>query len=179
MIASRPARNGEQLKFNLNAVVDNINLINVGHEPEPIRINKKFVNTNNYSHVNPDRNVNMKPSFEYIDEEKLLMYSFLAKRDLKTKEWLTSQSTSDTKQIQPVRLTKKFEEAKKPVSIKKTSFSSTNSTVRSASSAVAEVLKPIQNHSDKKIEVNEIQKCCEESIRSIEHLHKQLQTCNY
>ncbi len=180
MIQSNLSRKGEQLKLNMNAIVDKINLINVTHKPEPICIDKKFTKTNNYSNTNPDRNVCVKSSFEYIDEEKLLMYSFLAKRDLKTKEWLTSQPVSDTtqEQRQPVRLVKKIENAKKPSAI----HIATSSIQKSLDSNLVtdvEVLKPFQNNSNIKCEGNDVKKCCDESIRSIEHLLHQLNTCKY
>ena len=76
-----------QLKLNLDAVVDNLNLVNLCHNPKPILIEKKSNQTaaghaRNYFGTNSIG----KSSFEFVDEEKMSMYSFLVQRDLKTKE---------------------------------------------------------------------------------------------
>ena len=88
-----------QLKLNLNAFVDNLNLVNVVHQPKPIVIEKGISNdaalgSSFYGRKAGDgavrRSTNCSgANFEYIDQEKMSMYSYLIQRDLKTKEWMS------------------------------------------------------------------------------------------
>lgn len=195
----------QQLKLNLNAVVDNINLVNVNHKPEPILINKtaKF---NNFSRHDPDRNVNfnIQPSFEYIDEEKLSMYAFLAKRELKNKEWLSNENKCNNRENQlnesVVSVARSCVKEKPPVrksSIGLSTGNSTGSKVFSKnvpvsgksgsgpldSARLTTARSMISSHRSEppmpadKLEFSEMKKCYMDTVRSFEYLHKQLDEC--
>lgn len=194
----------QQLKLNLNAVVDNINLVNVNHKPEPILINKtaKF---NNFSRHDQDRNVNfnIQPSFEYIDEEKLSMYAFLAKRELKNKEWLANENNSNNRENQlneSVVSVARSCVTKPPVSKSSIGLGTGNSTGSKAfsknvpvsgksgsgqldSARLTTARSMISSHRSEplvptnKLEFSEMKKCYMDTVRSFEHLHKQLDEC--
>jgi hypothetical protein len=83
MIVNSTISNSNQLKLNLDALVSNLNLVNIIHQPKPIVIE----NVNN-KHLNNDYNQTYSNNgYNLIDENKLKMFSFLAERKLKEKEW--------------------------------------------------------------------------------------------
>lgn len=84
--------NSNQLKLNLDAFVNKLNLVNVVHKPQPIVIEKISSNNgrgNNDYERTYFTNANPTTSYEFIDENKMSMYSYLIQRDMKTKEWLS------------------------------------------------------------------------------------------
>ena len=85
-----------QLKLNLNAVVDNLNLVNVVHKPQPIQ----FVKTNSYGRTFNEHTA-ADNRFELIDETKLSMYSYLVQRELKTKAWLSKYELEKPTEPEP------------------------------------------------------------------------------
>ena len=175
-----------QLKFNLNSVVDNLNLVNVVHNPDPICIEKippnlKLNNNgriNGFGRLNNDRGVRFKTenekanNFEYIDEEKLSMYSFLVQRDLKLKEWMSNYEKKvdeePTKESETVK-NKKESVEKKSNEVKKTNESKKKNLVLERPET--------QIISKSAAELNELKKVCDDSINCIEHLAKQLKEC--
>ena len=191
-----------QLKLNLNAVVDNINLVNVGRKPEPILINKtsKF---NNFSR-DPDRNVNfnVQPSFEYIDEEKLSMYAFLAKRELKSKEWLAKDCENNDNRENHLNesvISNSKPPARKPslnglasttgsskAFSKNLTVSSKSSTINTGagldSVKVGTARSLVNSHRSEQmpnseLEFSEMKKCYLDTVKSFEFLQKQLNEC--
>jgi hypothetical protein len=69
-----------ELRLNLNALVSNLNLMSICKQPKPIIIE----NIQNNNHAGPPRSLNSSigSEFSFINENKLHMYSFLAKRKL-------------------------------------------------------------------------------------------------
>jgi hypothetical protein len=179
-----------QLKFNLNAIVDNLNLVNLTHQPKPILIEKNYSNNKNkfYGRINNEKRFHFENNFELIDQEKLSMYSFLIQRDLKNKEYLKNQND-----FEPT-VNKENNKVHQKISIQENnSKSSTNngnkaSVVISSSSvnkkipqniskstvAVNKIQKQIKPSQD----LNDIKKCSDDTIKSIENLLKQLNQCN-
>lgn len=168
-----------QLKFNLDAVTNNLNLVNIVHNPQPISILKdsKVVSRD------ADRNVNnMKSSFEYIDEEKLSMYAFLVKRDIKTKEWLGKYDQHDHEQLNEAMAS--FNKTPKDHSVPN---NTQHSNVIPNKKITNDKPKAVANDTAKKNLVNaglnvktdhgDINKCCHDSVASIEFLQKQLSEC--
>jgi hypothetical protein len=196
--------NENQLKFNLKAVVDNLNLINIVHKPEPILINK--ISSKNIAYYD-GRNISgdfraIKSSncFEVIDEKKLSMYSYLIQRDLKAKEWLSKYELNNASQssvdIKSVEKAVKHEPKKQPVKSnenKNIAFSA-SATIKT-SNVIKPILKtkPLEQDVTNKIpthtssassislkytsEVQELKKCCDDSIKVIESLNSQLNEC--
>ena len=169
-----------QLKFNLDTATANINLINVVHNPQSISILKES-KSKNFSRE-ADRNVNnIKSSFEYIDEEKLSMYAFLVKRDIRTKEWLGKYDQHDHEQLNEAMSSFGKSDkvnnstAPKPETqptksiIKKKTEQPVKDTAKKPSSTPP-ILNTKSDHAD-------INKCCVDSVSSIEFLQKQLSEC--
>ena len=167
-----------QLKLNLDAVVDNLNLVNVCHDPRPILIEKKPNQTaaghaRNYFGTSSIG----KSSFEFVDEEKMSMYSFLVQRDLKTKEWLSkfeldnqtnlNESVVSVRSIQDVPPAK-VSNPKNPIIKKSSNPAPTASTIKTKASITSKSAPA---------DLNEIKKCCDDSIKSIEYLQQQLDAC--
>lgn len=176
-----------QLKLNLNAVVDNLNLVNLVHNPSPIIIEKSQSNTSNnhlYGRNTTDkypksRHIN---NFEFIDEEKLTIYSYLVQRDLKTKEYLNKYELEQfEKSSEPVK-TKEIQTKKTEIRIKPTSSSSTTSTNSFKSQESVPIPKSNQitnkNPVNKPLnDINELKKCCDDSIKTITNLEQQTLQC--
>jgi transketolase len=78
--------------------MSNLNLVNVIKQPKPIVIE----NVRQYHRIIPST-PQESSEFRYIDEEKLAMYSFIAKRNLQEKEWKNRFEQLDEK---PVKLAK-------------------------------------------------------------------------
>jgi hypothetical protein len=190
-----------QLKFNLNAVVDKLNLVNLVHQPAPILIEKSSNLSKNRFHslTNSEKNVNFKSSqnFEFIDEEKLSMYAFLVQRDLKTKECFNNyeqekfdqQAEKDEEIRSVVQIWNKNVE-KQSINNKKnkskaTVISSLNQPPSFQLDASAEAKIPLVADGLKfPTQINkslnhliDLKKCCEDSIKSIENLGNQLSQC--
>jgi hypothetical protein len=195
-----------QLKFNLKAVVDNLNLINIVHKPEPILISKINSSKSYYDgrNVSGDFRASKSSScFEVIDETKLSMYSYLIQRDLKAKEWLSkyeqnnaSQSSLDLRSIdKPVKQDTKKTSVRSNEN-KNVAFSTTV-TSKVPNAVVRPILKqkPLEQDVSNKMpssipsssstsslkstsEVQELKRCCDDSIKSIENLNSQLHECN-
>ena len=187
-----------QLKLNLNAFVDNLNLVNVVHQPNPICIEKKgagptigaraCAGTTAFSAVRSSRQ-----SFEYIDEEKLSMYSYLVQRDLKTKEWMSNLASSNVdelkklcKEKQPKRQAKEIDidafiqnQATSKATVELKAFNkpvvnenSSNHTASSASNGPLAKTKPSTQEAQ-----TDLKKCNIDLMRTLEHLAKQLNEC--
>ena len=180
-----------QLKFNSNAVVDNLYLVNLVHDPEPILIENRSNlnrNPNDFYHgrLNSAKFKNSNSNFEFIDEEKLSIYSYLIQRDLKTKEYLNKFELEQfEKPIQkPIQLenNKKANKENKSQSSLKSSSSSNFSQKTSIQTEVTPRVTPpnkIHLQSNPKVsnDVSELKKCCDDSVKSIENLESQLNQC--
>jgi hypothetical protein len=154
-----------QLKLNLNAVVDNLNLVNVVHKPQPIQ----FVKTSSYARsFNEPSSSTAANRFEIIDETKLSMYSYLVQRELKTKEWLSKYELG--KQEPPPKV-----EPNKPASQAPVKNPPPKPNAPKIQPKTAD--KPQFNKSHPK-PINDLvelkNKCCEDTVRSLEHLESQL-----
>jgi hypothetical protein len=185
-----------QLKFNLNAVVDNLNMINLVHAPKPILIENLHANTS--SNTLYGRNQTLYNSskgsgqeFEFIDETKMSMYSFLIQRELKTKEWLSKYELDhfdETKSVknqnnenrEPSKAKQKPSDMKVPTnsnSNNKISAFETKKTVASAASKTSIrtnfSLHPTKSTND----LVEVKKCCDDTVKAMESLEKQLNEC--
>ena len=193
-----------QLKFNLNAVVDNLNMINLVHPPKPILIENLHTNASNNSLYGRNQNLynsnrRAHQEFEYIDETKMSMYSFLIERDLKTKEWL---SKYELEHFNESRIDKsKTNENKEPLNVKHkpsgTKTVTTNSTATTTSSNnnkgfAFETKKTVPVSSKTSIRTNlsihptkstndlvEIKKCCDDTVKAMENLENQLNECEF
>ena len=184
-----------QLKFNLNTVVDNLNLVNVVHQPEAISIDKismsHFQNfnqtkVNGYGRLNNERNIRFKDEgnkkFEFIDEEKLSMYSFLVQRDLKLKEWMsnfdngnfTNESNS---KVMPEKDTNKSVKSPNSKTDKKTNENKNGEKPSKENNDIKAKPLDMQIAPKSTSELNELKKCCDDSVKAIEHLQKQLNEC--
>jgi hypothetical protein len=215
-----------QLKFNLKAVVDNLNLVNIVHKPEPILINKiGIVHHAHYDGRNVGGSSEFKTAvkssgnFELIDETKMSMYSYLIQRDLKAKEWLskyelnrasqdaitTSTAPSGGNVSKPIldkrdakKVTSKTNENKsvafsttvtnknpitsKPILKQKPPLEQDVS--NRISSAIVQSVNGSSstaslNSAKSPNEILELSKCCDDSIKSIENLYRQLSECEF
>jgi hypothetical protein len=211
------SNHNKQLKFNLNAVVDNLNLVNVCHNPKPIIIQNNFT----HGKISRDMSNNIenktKSSFEFIDEEKMSMYSFLIKRDIQTKEWLSkfeldqqnkqeaklnesilsiktvTNSTARKMSTDSLNKKQKFSN-QETANSKNANTKNTNSNFSKPSAQINKAFtSELTNLDDNDLVptklpsaltksapsgLNEINKCGEDSIKSIEFLIKQLDECN-
>jgi hypothetical protein len=190
-----------QLKFNLKAVVDNLNLVNIVHKPEPILINKIGIK----NHVHYDgrmvatssdfRPAKASGNFELIDETKLSMYSYLIQRDLKTKEWLSKYELSNAVTTDKPEVEKK-EVKKQTIKTKENKSVAFSTTVTNKLPARPILKQPLEQDVSNRIqpaasvsstsnalksgnEILELSKCCDDSIKSIENLYKQLNECKF
>lgn len=171
-----------QLKLNRNAVVDQLNLINIVHQPQPIEIHR----IRNGRSKSPSKSSG---NFEVIDEAKLTMYSYLAQRELKTKEWLSkfeqmnvSNSCDEAKKVlghkkKVVINEKKINRA--PKSILKSP--SSTSTIKPGSKQDLAQKLAIITASEQPVklvsEFGELKKSSDEAIRSLELMERQLNEC--
>lgn len=170
-----------QLKFNLDALVDKINLVNLVHQPQPIVVEKSHANQTNYGrNSNSNQIKKTNSSFELIDEDKLSMYSYLIQRDLKTKQWLSKFSDQIPERDENNKPSKPAEQAKKTANLdaknpelkqeRKKSISGESSTRPG---------KPILINKDKKTEneIDELKKCCDETVQAVKALQENLVEC--
>lgn len=160
-----------QLKLNLNAVVDNLNLVNVVHKPNPIVIEK--LPSNEFNCRFPSTNMHRSHSqFEYIDENKLSMYSYLVQRDLKNKEWFSKYELNNFEQLvarpneksDPAIKTNKKENQKR-------------SDEQSASTMVKPISKKLSPKITKSLDPNEFSLCCIDLSKNLENLLNILSEC--
>jgi hypothetical protein len=196
-----------KLKLHQKAIVDNLNLVNIVHDPEPIIFEKRIGTEKNdfyrgSSYFDDDthqRYQSASANFEFIDVDKLSMYSYLVKREFQQKEWLSKyyqneQNNSYKNDIkeEPVKIPKAVTktESKKNVAFtgdntikneqaKLINSKSSISTITSSSTTtnrVNNLNKPIMNKSDS--EIADLVKCCDDSIKAIEFMEKQLNECN-
>ena len=200
---TNPKLSQNQLKFNLNAIVNNLNMVNLVHQPKPILIenlsNKNFANiqTNYGRNSSINKPLNAVNEFEVIDETKMSMYSFLAQRELKTKEWLSkwheqsnesdrgNNSTNKTIENIKNKQSKKIEvksqvgfESKPIAAASKLNNNKSLSTSNSSKlSVITTASTPLAGNTN---DLNEqIKKCCQETINSIANLEKQLNECKW
>ena len=180
-----------QLKFNLNAVVDTLNLVNLVHNPKPILIEKLGNNASANATYGRNSNYNnaskhQHQEFQVIDETKLSMYSFLVQRELKTKEWLNKyeierfneKTTNENKQPKKETMSKEvaFKSTHNPVkhgAVDSKASLSSKSNISSNYSAINTSTSTGKSTND----LNEVRKCCEDTIKSIENLLSQLNEC--
>ena len=191
-----------QLKFNLNAVVDNLNLVNLVHKPKPILIekintltpdNSNYYGRNRAEQAGAFRNdvISTGSNFEFIDETKMSMYSYLVQRELKNKEWLSKFELDQADKTNIV--SNKSNENKQPVAtktnIKKPAANSnkqiafqteeSDSKSKLGSNNASRTSLITHNTSNKASnELNELKKCGDDTIKAIENLEKQLNECN-
>ena len=196
-----------QLKFNLNTIVDNLNLINIVHKPEPIVIQNLRTQQTRYDNRNAlDKSSTSQSNnyFEVIDEGKLSMYSYLIQRDLKTKEWLSKFELNNYNSTDPAaaaaaaaakvssNISKLAGNVDKNLP-KQTSIEKVTHNKSVAFSTTVTNKKPKQVLKAAKVGQNEIadalyptkltndyvelRKCCEDTVNTIEHLNSQLNEC--
>lgn len=205
-----------QLKFNLNAIVDNLNLVNLVHQPNAIIIDKnikrKITNYERRSRSDFENNEkifnNTKNNFQYIDEEKLSMYSFLVERELKEKERLSkynfiehqknelNKNDDDDDDIKIKKtndknknnnfnsndnLNKNKKIKKSPIKNKHVAFSSSSSLLLLTNNSVKNNLndnKKLQHKHSVTLN-DELEKLFQDSIKTIKYLEKQLNECKF
>lgn len=163
-----------QLKLNLNAVVDNLNLVNVVHKPQPIQ----FVKTSSYARsFNDPSSSSTANQFEIIDETKLSMYSYLVQRELKTKEWLSKYELGKSEPPPKVEPNKPASQAPNKNPAPKPNTQKIQPKPKTDPPAAD---KPFNKFHSKPInDLEELKKCCEDTIRSLEHLESQLNEFKY
>jgi hypothetical protein len=192
-----------KLKLHQKAIVDNLNLVNIVHDPQPIIFEKPISNDNkNYyrgsDYFDDDNHRKNKPTanFELIDVDKLSMYSYLVKREFQEKEWLSkyyqNEQNYDKKNEEPIKIPRTVTktESKKSVGFtgvntkideaKLINTKSSTSIISSSSTTTNRILtlnKPIMNKSDS--EIVDLVKCCDDSIKAIEYMEKQLNECKF
>ena len=195
-----------QLKFNLNTIVDNLNLINIVHKPEPIVIQNLRTQQTRYDNRNAlDKSSTSQSNnyFEVIDEGKLSMYSYLIQRDLKTKEWLSKFELNNYNSTDPAAAAAAAAKVSSNISKlagnvdknlpKQTSIEKVTHNKSVAFSTTVTNKKPKQVLKAAKVGQNEIadalyptkltndyvelRKCCEDTVNTIEHLNSQLNEC--
>lgn len=173
-----------QLKLNLNSVVDGLNLVNVVQKPQPITIHN-LSNTRNFSPPTRDPNSSHfhNPSdFEVIDEDKMRMYSYLVRREMKTNEWLSRFHLThpDSSQFGNLENSKKIGDLNKPVDRKRSiaSKSKTTTTQVKSNKSPSRVNRVI-SHAKPANELEELKNCCDETVKSIEYLENKLSECNF
>lgn len=159
-----------QLKLNLNAVVDNLNLVNVVHKPNPIVIEKAPSNGSN-SRFSSSNVVRSNSQFEYIDENKLSMYSYLVQRDLKTKEWLSKFESNNFEQLVP-----------KPNGSSESKPSAKNKDIKKNDSQSLETMvkptpKKTLQKASKPFLSNDLSLCCSDLEKNLENLLNILTEC--
>ena len=94
MLTSSIPEGSNQLKLNLDALVSNLNLVNIIQQPRPIMIEN--VNNKIFSNYNQNHQMMTSNGFNLINEDKLKMFSFLAERKLKEKEWHSKYFSENT-----------------------------------------------------------------------------------
>ena len=188
-----------QLKFNLNAVVDNLNMVNLVHPPKPILIENLHANGSSYSLFGRNQNLynsshgRPQQEFEYVDETKMSMYSFLIERELKTKEWLSKYELDHFNESNAAKNSKnKNNENKESSGIKNkhSNIATTNNASTSNKGSAFETKKIVPVSSKTSIRTNlslqptksandlvEVKKCCDDTIKAMENLEKQLIEC--
>ena len=161
-----------QLKFNLNAVVDKLNLVNVLHKPDPIYIEK--IPSKNNLRAHESSYFNPHSHFEVIDETKMSMYSYLVQRELKNKEWL-SKFDPDRIEIKKPTTTTTAKPSKSIIKKPNTDVQSTSIMVNpnNANPTTRIVSKPVKNQS------SELKKCCEDLVKNFENFSKILSECKF
>jgi len=173
-----------QLKFNLDALVNKINLVNLVHQPQPIVVEKSQANQTNYGrNCNSNQIKKTNSSFELIDEDKLSMYSYLIQRDLKTKQWLSKFSDQIPERDENSKPAQSAEQAKK-TTIKSNSDTNKPAPKQEQNKSLNEMSstrpgKPILINKDKKAEneIDELKKCCDETIQAVKSLQENLIEC--
>jgi hypothetical protein len=163
-----------QLKLNSNTVIDGLNLVNVVRKPQPIIIEN--VNHRNLSPPTRDVVFNKRSDFEVIDVNKMTMYSYLVKRELKTKDWLSkfhlnNAQSNNAPNTQNVSSSKKTPEKKKSVMFLAENNLDKKTVNTLSPTRVNRVFSKPNN------ELNELQNCCSESIKAIEYLEQKLNEC--
>lgn len=154
-----------QLKLNLNTVVDGLNLVNVVQRPQPIVITGAAGRS--YSPPTRDHGLSRNQSgFEVIDEKKLSMYSYLVKREMKTKEWLSKFNLDYPGPASALESSKAPEKKKSATSVPKVPTARKETRLSRVSGS-----KPSNG-------LEELKKCCDETVRSIEYLEQKLSECN-
>lgn len=170
--------NSNQLKLNLDTVVDGLNLVNVVRRPQPI-VFANVTGTGIRNHSPPTRDSGLKDyrqstDFEVIDENKMTMYSYLVRREMKTKEWLSRFHLSRPGEE---RDENKEKCAKKPTAgeKKKTAVvSRTGTKNRSPGGRINRITGFASKTSNDFVE---LKTCCDETVRSIEYLEQKLREC--
>ncbi|CAF0890421.1 unnamed protein product [Brachionus calyciflorus] len=147
-----------QLKFNLDTIVDKLNLVNIVHKPRPILI-EKINSKDSNSRVRNDLFAS-NSQFEVIDEAKMSMYSFLVQRELKTKEWLSKYESNNFEP--PVKQVQSKETTKPSKPITKNEAQSITSMVNPTTRVSAQKLKTSNS--------NELDKCCQDLFKIFENL---------
>lgn len=159
-----------QLKLNLNAVVDNLNLVNVVHKPSPIVIEK--ISSNGSNSRFPSTNLlHSNSQFEYIDENKLSMYSYLVQRDLKTKEWLSRYESNNFEQL----VSKPKETSDSVLKSKQKDLKRLDG--QSVATLVKPTPKTITPKTVKPTASNDLGLCCQDLTKNLENLANILTEC--
>ena len=161
-----------QLKLNLDALVSNLNLVNIIQQPKPIvieNVNNKIFS--NYSHT--QRNANN--SFNHIDEDKLKMFSFLAERKLKEQEWHSKYFDSSKKDSKEAPVTNK----KKPINNKNTRIDSSFEKKNAADKIGNKKTEILFNVIPLDVKLAEMSRICKHLMSAVDTLESVLLECKF
>lgn len=185
--------NSEQLKFNLDALVTNLNLVNIIHQPKPIIIenvknNYKLADSYDHDQYNNTRNSNQ--GFNLINANKLEMFSFLAERKLKENEWKSKYLNVDLIEKKGA----KVEKVKKPTSARIENSNNkalvpkrpTSSLSQQTNSSLDKPKPPPKELVDNffkvvplDIKINDLKLICKQLVNTLEVLEKTLIECKF
>jgi hypothetical protein len=172
MLAHSTAEGSNQLKLNLDALVSNLNLVNIIQQPKPIMIEN--VNNKIFSNYNQPQSVG-NGGFNLINEDKLKMFSFLAERKLKEKDWHSKYFTENPSNLSNKKNTK--DSSNKVIK---------NNKVKIDTQAVEKNHIDEKNHKNFEIlfnviplnvKINEMKAICKHLMSSVENLEKVLNEC--
>jgi hypothetical protein len=174
-----------QLKFNLGSVLDNINMVNIVHRPQPLIIE----NNVNHRRVAAERDLHRlgtSNSFQYIDEQKLNMYTYLIRRDMQAKNTIGKYEPALIENLndsllgkdkirkytadKSVGLTKNVSDASMATAIKNESNWNEKEKSRVGPGLSKKPMSPTNNFDD-------VKRVCEDAINAIEQLKQQFIEC--
>jgi hypothetical protein len=196
IMVANPNFHKNELRLNLNALVSNLNLVSINKQPRPIIIEN--VQNTNYSGLTKSLNSSIGSEYSFINENRLHMYSFLAKRKLEESKRnakyadLVSNSidqqakTSDMKKSDDKRpkgnkaLDLKINSAKSAIDKlngKKENLSTHEAAVITNPNGNNKKLKILQNNSNLDVKYRELQVVLKDLIGSLEEFASTLVQC--
>jgi hypothetical protein len=167
-----------QLKFNLNSIVNNLNLVNYVHQPAAIIFDNNQIRRKTFQYYGRNGgggeliSNNDDENYQFIDEQKMKMYSFLAARDLKEKERFNRYNLSI---IQQNVIKTDNKALKKETKEPKTLNNKVKSTQKQKIKSPIKQNRPLtENVTTESLDTF----CSTECVGTIEFLEKQLTECN-